>query len=302
MDQQIGIAQGNARLMSLAAQASVATAALLIAVKIVAWILTGSVGMLASLVDSVLDLLVSSINMLAIRYALKPADAEHRFGHGKIESIAGLAQAAFVAGSACFLVLHAIDRLRFPQPLADVSAGIGVLAFSIVMTAALLSLQGYVIRRTGSTAIRADALHYRSDVFTNLGIIVALILVQYGWTWTDPVIAMAISVYIITTAVRIAGDALRQLTDRELEPELRNQILSSAHNHSEVLGIHDMRTRQAGQTRFVQLHLELDQRLSLSQAHEIADEVEAHIREILPGAEIIIHQDPVSKTDRSNLD
>lgn len=301
MDQQIGTAQENARLLSLAALASVVTAALLIAVKIVAWVLTGSVGMLASLVDSVLDLLVSSINMLAIRYALKPADAEHRFGHGKIESIAGLAQAAFVAGSACFLILHAIDRLRFPQPLADVTAGIGVLAFSIVMTGVLLSVQGYVIRRTGSTAIRADALHYRSDVLTNLGIIVALILVQYGWTWTDPVIAMAISVYIITTAIQIAGDSLRQLTDSELEPGLRNRILSSAHNHSEVLGIHDMRTRQAGQTRFVQLHLDLDQRLPLSRAHEIADEVEARIREILPGAEIIIHQDPVTKADKSKL-
>jgi len=302
MDQQIGTAQGNAKLLSRAALASVVTAALLIAVKIVAWILTGSVGMLASLVDSVLDLLVSSINMLAIRYALKPADAEHRFGHGKIEAIAGLAQAAFVAGSACFLILHAIDRLRFPQPLADVTAGIGVLAFSIVMTGALLSVQGYVIRRTGSTAIRADALHYRSDVLANLGIIVALILVQYGWTWTDPVIAMAISVYIITTAIQIAADSLRQLTDSELEPGLRNRILFSAHGHSEVLGIHDMRTRQAGQTRFVQLHLDLDQRLPLSRAHKIADEVEARIREILPGAEIIIHQDPVNKADRSKLD
>src|SRR5512147_956774 len=151
------------RLLRLATHASVATATLLITGKLVAWVMTGSVSVLASLVDSMMDVAASLINLFAVRYSLVPADSEHRFGHGKAESLAGLAQTTFIAGSAVFLILQAIDRLLHPRPLEDVGVGVGVMVFAILATVALLLFQRHVIRATGSTAIRADALHYTTD-------------------------------------------------------------------------------------------------------------------------------------------
>lgn len=289
---------GAATLMKAATYASVAVATLLIAVKAVAWGMTGSVSILSTLVDSFLDVLASGVNLLAVRHALQPADAEHRFGHGKAEPLAGLAQAAFICGSAIFLVLHAVDRLRYPHELDDVKTGVAVMLFAIVMTLGLLAIQRYVIRKTGSTAIRADALHYASDLLANISIIVALYLSTLGWIWADPVFAIGVAIYIFYSASHIAYDAFQQLMDRELPDEIQQQILAVAHKHPAVLGVHDLRTRQSGQTRFVQLHLELDQALSLHEAHAIADEVDAAIKTILPDAEIIIHQDPVGVTGK----
>ena len=286
----------NARLLKLASAASVATAGSLVLAKLAAWYVTGSVSLLASLVDSVMDSIASLINMVAIRYSLQPADAEHRFGHGKAEPLAGLAQAAFISGSAVFLIFHAVDRLRYPHELEHMGIGYGVMLLAIVLTVALLALQRHVIRLTGSTAIRADALHYATDLLTNLSIIFALYLASLGFNWADAVFAIGIALYIFYSAFRIGYDAFQQLMDRELSADIQQQILSIAKSNSAVLGVHELRTRQSGRTRFVQLHLELDQNLSLSRAHEIADEVEAGIKSFLPDAEIIIHQDPVSRS------
>jgi len=283
----------KARLLKRTAMASVATASVLIIVKFAAWLLTGSVSILASLVDSLMDSMASLINLLAVRWSLQPADAEHRFGHGKAEPLAGLVQAAFISGSAVFLVLHAIDRVRHPGPLEAVSVGIWIMVFSIVMTLGLLFIQRRTIRVTGSTAIRADALHYASDLLTNVGIIVALVLASHGWQRVDPVIAIGVAIYIFVSALRIGHAALQQLMDRELPIDIQQQILNAVRHQPDVLGVHDLRTRQSGQTRFVQLHLELDADLPLAQAHAIADQVDAAIKALLPDAEIIIHQDPV---------
>ncbi|HID48690.1 MAG TPA: cation diffusion facilitator family transporter, partial [Chromatiales bacterium] len=223
-----------------------------------------------------------------------PADAEHRFGHGKAEPLAGLAQAAFICGSAIFLVLHAIDRLRFPRPLEGVATGVGVMLFAIIMTLGLLAVQRHVIRRTGSTAIRADALHYASDLLTNISIIVALYLSTFGWNWADPVFAIGVAGYIFYHALRIGDDAFQLLMDRELPAEAQDRIRGIALDQDGVRGIHDLRTRQSGQTRFVQLHLELDDALPLIEAHAIAAAVEQAIQGALPGAGVIVHQDPVS--------
>ncbi len=284
----------NARLLKLASTASVATAGCMIVVKLVAWYITGSVSLLASLIDSVMDSLASLINLFAIRYSLQPADAEHRFGHGKAEPLAGLAQAAFISGSAIFLILNAVDRLNFPREIEQVGIGVGVMLLAIVFTLALLALQHHVIRITGSTAIRADAMHYASDLLTNLSILLALYLSTLGWGWADPVFAIGISIYIFYSSFQIGRDAFQQLMDRELPIEIQQQILAVAMDTPAVLGVHDLRTRQSGQTRYVQLHLELDQDLPLSQAHTIADIVEDRIKAILPDAEIMIHQDPVN--------
>lgn len=285
-------------MLTLATYASVGTALILIVAKLTAWLMSGSVSILASLVDSVMDSLASLINLLAVRYSLQPADREHRFGHGKAEPLAGLAQAAFIAGSAVFLILHAIDRLRYPHALEDVTTGVGVMLLAIVMTLGLLAVQRHVIRRTGSTAIRADALHYASDLFTNISVIVALLLAAIGWTWADPVFAIGVALYIFYSAFHIGHDAFQLLMDRELPAAVRAQIRAIALAQPGVQGLHDVRTRQSGQTRFVQLHVELDDRLPLREAHAIADAVENNIRAALPESEVIVHEDPVSLTAR----
>ncbi len=282
----------RAGLLKLASIASVITAGFLIVAKLAAWYVTGSVGLLASLVDSVMDSIASLINLFAIRYSLQPADEEHRFGHGKAEPLAGLVQAAFIAGSAIFLIFHAIDRLRLAQPLERVGVGVGVMILAIVMTLILLAIQRYVIRKTDSTAIRADSLHYATDLLTNVSILLALYLTTLGWTWADPVFAIAVAIYIFYSAFHIGHDSFQQLMDRELPADILEKILATAMSHIEVTGTHELRTRQSGQTRFVQLHLELDEEMSLKRAHEIADEVEAEIKAFLPGAEVLIHQDP----------
>ncbi len=282
----------HAGLLNLASIASVLTASFLIVAKLAAWSLTGSVSLLASLVDSVMDSIASLINLFAIRYSLQPADEQHRFGHGKAEPLAGLAQAAFIAGSAVFLIFHAIDRLRFTQTLEQVGIGLWVMALAIVMTVALLAIQRYVIRKTDSTAIRADSLHYLTDLLTNMSVLLALYLSTLGWTWADPVFAIAVAIYIFYSAWRIGHESFQQLMDRELPDDILQKIQATAMSHPEVMGTHETRTRQAGHTRFVQLHLELDEDLPLKTAHAVADQVEAEILLFLPGAEVLIHQDP----------
>jgi len=229
----------HSRLLRLATNASVATAAILIAGKLVAWAMTGSVSVLASLVDSMMDVAASLINLFAVRYALMPADHEHRFGHGKAESLAGLAQTTFIAGSAVFLILQAFDRLLHPRPLEDVGVGVGVMVFAILATLALLILQRHVIRVTGSTAIRADALHYTTDVLTNASIIIALLLSGYGWPGIDALFALGIAVYILYSAWHIGHEAFQLLMDRELPDEQRQRI-----RHSEAFQKKSHRGRQ----------------------------------------------------------
>jgi len=292
----------RAGLLKLASAASVLTAGFLIVAKLVAWSMTGSVSLLASLVDSVMDSIASLINLFAIRYSLQPADEAHRFGHGKAEPLAGLVQAGFIAGSAVFLVFHAIDRLRFNHSLEQVGVGYGVMVLAIVMTLGLLAIQRYVIRKTGSTAIRADSLHYLTDLLTNVSVLLALYLSTLGWTWADPVFAIAVAIYIFYSAFHIGHEAFQQLMDRQLPEDILQQIRTTAMSHSEVMGTHEMRTRQAGHTRFVQLHLELDENLPLKRAHAIADEVEAEIMMFLPGAEVIIHQDPIDNSSTGSSD
>jgi ferrous-iron efflux pump FieF len=288
----------KAKQLRIATYSSVATALLLVSMKLGAWLMTGSVSILASLMDSLMDSAASTLNLLAVRYSLVPADEEHRFGHGKAEPLAGLAQAAFISGSAVFLILHAVERLRFPRVLEDVGIGVAVMVVSIVLTALLLLIQRRAIQKTQSTAIRADALHYATDLLTNLSVIVALLLASYGWVWADSAMAIGVAAYIFYSAGRIGYEAVQHLMDRELGPEIEEQILTIARREPEVRGIHDLRTRQSGQMRFVQLHLELDGDLALVRAHSIADRIEREIAALLPDAEVIIHQDPSDVTER----
>ncbi len=278
--------------MRLATYASVATASVLILVKFIAWTLTDSLSLLATLIDSLLDVAASLVNLVAIRRALVPPDREHRFGHGKAEPLAALGQSAFIAGSAIFLVIQATQRISRPTPVLHGEIGIAVMGFSIVATLALVLFQRYVISKTSSLAIRADSLHYVGDILVNAAVILALLLVsQFGWTFVDPLFAMAIAAYILFNAWIIARGALDMLMDRELPEEERQRIHKVILENHEVLGMHDLRTRASGPQTFIQCHIEMDGELSLHQAHSIADRVENQLREAFPGAEVIIHQD-----------
>lgn len=283
----------SARLMRIATVAAVSVASVLVVTKFAAWLLTDSVSLLSTLIDSLLDVAASMVNLVAVRHALEPADREHRFGHGKAESLAGLAQAAFIAGSAAFLLLQAGERFYNPQEIVRTELGYAVMVFSIVLTIGLVLFQRYVVNKTGSIAIGADSMHYKMDVLVNLGVIVSLAVVaNMGWLWFDPFVAILIAGYILHGAWHLGEDALQVLMDRELPDGDRLEIRDIAISHPDVRNIHDLRTRTSGQHIFVQMHLEMDGAMSLYRAHEIADEVEASIMAAYPNAEVIVHQDP----------
>ena len=284
----------RARLMKIATYASASVACVLIAAKLIAWVWTDSVSLLATLMDSCLDAIASLITLFAVRHALEPADDEHRFGHGKAEALAGMAQSMFITGSALFLLLEASSRFFHPQAIEGSNVGIAVMILSILLTLGLLTLQKYVVRKTGSTAIAADSLHYRSDLYMNASVILALVLAVYGWQGFDAVFGIAIAFYILYSAYEIIQHAMHDLMDHELSDAERKQIRELVSQHPQAYGMHDLRTRKSGTTVFIQLHLELNDTLTLLDAHTISDQVEATLMAVYPHAEIIIHEDPIS--------
>ena len=280
-------------MMRRAATASVVVAAVLIAAKVGAWLATDSVAVLSSLLDSLLDAAASIVNLVAVRHALTPADEEHRFGHGKAEPLAGLAQSAFVCGSAVILLMEAIHRLGSPQPVQRPEIGIAVSVLAIALSAGLVWYQRRVVARTGSVAIAADSLHYGADALLNGAVVAAILIGAFlDAPLVDPLFGALISLWILRGAARIARQSFDLLMDRELPPGDRERILRIARARPEVLDVHDLRTRSAGTHIFVQMHIELDADMRLARAHEIADAVEHEIRAAYPNAEIIIHQDP----------
>ncbi len=289
----------NGRLMRLATYASVSVASLLIALKTGAWIATESIAMLSTLVDSLLDALASIVSLFAVRHALIPADQEHRFGHGKAEALAAMAQSAFIAGSSVLLLFQAGERFIHPRPLAAPGTGIWVMAVSIVLTVGLVAFQMWVVRRTKSVAVAADSLHYRGDILVNIAVIAALVLGSwFGFLYADPIFGTAIAIYILYNAWLIVREALDMLMDRELPDGERQRIRDIALAHEEVESLHDMRTRRSGQTSFIQFHLVMNAELTLLKAHEVSDEVELDLRQPFPDAEILIHQDPTGIVEK----
>ncbi|HVU22413.1 MAG TPA: cation diffusion facilitator family transporter [Rhizomicrobium sp.] len=283
----------NGALMTRAAWAAVGVAALLIILKTGAYIVTDSIAMMASLADSALDLFASSINLLAIRHALTPADDEHRFGHGKAEPLAGLVQAAFIAGSVAFLMIESTSRLVAPHPIEQGWLALAIMAISIGTTVALVTLQQIAVIRTGSVAIGADRMHYVGDLLTNVGVVVGIVLsTQFGLLEADPVIGMMVALVLAWSAWHVFRQSYDQLMDRELPDGERDKIKSIVMRHAEVRNLHDLRTRAAGVHTFIQLHIELDPAIDLTRAHQISDEVEHELCAAFPNAEVMIHQDP----------
>ena len=287
------------RLMRIATVASMSVALCLIGAKTVAWLLTESVSMLSSLVDSSLDFLASLVTFLAVRQALTPADADHRFGHGKAEALAGLTQAGFIAASGGGLLLNVGERVLHPQHVQQEMVGVAVSAIAIVLTLALVTFQSYVVRRSGSIAIGADKAHYMTDIVSNLAVGAALFLSgRFDLPLIDAVVAGAVAIYLLFGAWHVGIASLDVLMDRELPDGDRLRIVDIAKRHPEVQDIHDLRTRSSGLTKFIQLHIELDPTLPLTRAHEIGDQVEADIQAAFPDAEIILHVDPYGVEER----
>jgi ferrous-iron efflux pump FieF len=280
-------------IMRRAALASVSVSLFLVAIKTAAYFASGSVALLASLADSALDLFTAGLNMLAIHESLTPADAEHRFGHGKAEPLAGLAQGAFICASAVFLVVQAVQRLMAPQPIEHSLEALIVMCVSIFAAICLILYERHVVARTGSVAVTADATHYFGDVVSNVGVVVAIVLVsRLGWNRADPIIALLVALVLVVSAWSVLRASFDQLMDRELPDEERDRIVSIVRDHEDVLALHELKTRQAGGAVFIQVHLELDPHMSLARAHAISDQVEKAICAAFPHAEVIIHQDP----------
>jgi len=284
----------KAPMMGRAAIASMVVASTLIVVKAVAWFMSGSVALLGSLVDSVLDLAASVINFLAVRTSLEPPDEEHRFGHGKAEAIAGLFQASIIIGSAAFLMLESIGRLWAPTPVEASDLGIYVSILAIVLTLGLVMYQKHVVKHTGSVAIEADSLHYKGDLLLNAAVIVALWLsTSGGVSWADGAFGVAIALYIAWAASEIFRTSIDMLMDKEFQPAEREEIFNLVMGNPDVKGMHDLKTRRSGLSSFVQMHIEVDPEMSVYDAHAVADEVEATVGEVFSHADSLIHVDPL---------
>jgi len=281
------------RLMRWASVASMSVATVLIVAKTVAWLMTDSVGMLSSLIDSALDLVSSLITFVAIRMALTPADADHRFGHGKAEALAGVAQAGFITASAGGLLLTVVDRFLHPRAVQEEFVGVLVSALAIVLTLALMTFQSYVVRRTASLAITADRAHYTTDFITNIAVGVGIWLSsRLDQPLIDLAVAVGVALYLGVSAWSIGRHSIDVLMDRELPAEDRKRILDIVRRHPGVRSVHDLRTRSSGLHQFIQLHLVLHPTMSLGRSHVISDSVEAAIRDAFPQAEVMVHIDP----------
>jgi ferrous-iron efflux pump FieF len=292
----------DANLVKLATYSAIAVASILVAGKAYAWYLTGSLSIKASLIDSLLDTFASLLNFVAIYHALRPADDEHRFGHGKAEALASLGQSIFIAISATWLLKEIIERLYTPEPLIFSHLAVIVMICATVLTFFLILGQRYVIKRTKSLAVSSDSLHYQTDLLSNMGVLLCFYLSSYfNISYFDTGVSALISIYLLHSTWSIAKKSFDILMDRELPREIIESITKIAQSHHKVLGIHDLRTRSSGQNEFIQMHLDLDKDISLHQAHMIADEVATEINKIYPKAEVIIHQDPVSDDPKNPL-
>lgn len=283
----------RAALTRSAAYASIATALFLIGLKGWAAWRTDSTAMLGSLADTALDLLASVVTLVGVWYAARPADATHRFGHGKAEALAAIVQVMLIAVSATGIAARAIGRLVDGGETAAAQEGIAVSVIAMMATLLLLWWQRRVIRLTGSVAIRTDNVHYQSDLLLNAAVIAALVLDQYmGWTQADPLFGLAIAAWLLWGAFRAGADAVDMVMDREWPEEKRTRFLDVLARQPELYGVHDLRTRSSGALDFVQFHASVDPAMTVAEAHRVMDEIEARLEAEFPGVEVLIHPDP----------
>jgi ferrous-iron efflux pump FieF len=283
------------RLKTSAARLSVLAAAFLIVIKTATGLLTGSISVWASLLDSAMDVFASLINFVAVRAAARPADEDHAYGHGKAESLAGLFQTLVIAASGLFLIWEAGRRLVRPHPTKSEWVGIGTMLIAIGVSLALVARLKRVARETESQALRSDALHYATDVYTNSGALLALLIVALtGWTVVDPLISILIALYILWSAGGVGRESFDVLMDRRLPLDVDEQIANIVHSFRDqgVLGFHDLRTRRSGSQKFIDLHLEVERDKRLEEAHDLTVRVLRAIEAEIPRSRVQIHTDP----------
>jgi len=292
----------RARLTTRAALASIAMAVILIVLKSYAALQTSSMAMLGSLADSGLDFVASLIVLLGVRIAAAPADHDHRFGHGKAEALAALAQVIIITFSAMFIGFRATQRLIAGAETASAELGIGVSVIAMILTVALITYQRHVVQRTGSVAIGTDRLHYSSDLLLNGSVIVALVLDQYlSLRGADAVFGLLIALWLLYGAWSASSHALDQLMDREWPDELRERFLAATKEYPELAGLHDLRTRTSGTHNFAQFHVWVPAHWTVQEAHDRLDRVEEELQKRFPDTEILIHVDPEGQIDRETL-
>ena len=288
----------RASLTRSAAFASIAMAAFLLGLKLWATWRTGSTAMLGSLADTGLDLVASLATLWGVWFASQPADAEHRFGHGKAEALAAMFQVMLIVVSASAILFRAVERLAQGAQTAAAEDGIAVSVIAIAATFVLLWWQRRVIRQTGSVAIKADNVHYQSDLMLNLAVIAALVLDQYkGFEKADPLFGIAIAGWLMWGAWRAASEAVDQLLDREWPDDKRQRFVEIAARHPELSNLHDLRTRTSGAHDFVQFHVDLPGGMTVAQAHAVIERVERDLCGHFPGMELLIHIDPEGHVD-----
>lgn len=288
----------KAYLNSLATRTAVLVALIIVIAKFVAWWTTNALSLQASLLDSFLDVGASLLNFFAVKHALRPADAEHRFGHGKAEALASLGQSIFIAASSLWILSEGIQRFFSPETVEANTFSNMVMIISMLLTALLVMLQRYVFKRTHSLAVQADSLHYQTDFLTSAAVLVSLNASSYfNSPLLDSLIGIGIAVYIAITSWEILRKSLDILMDRELDSETIATIKNVCKNHSHVMGIHDLRTRSSGIRQFIQMHVDMNPNLSLLEAHHIALDITQSLKEVFPHAEILIHQDPFGHDD-----
>ncbi len=284
-----------------AALASVGVAGGLLLLKAFAAFQTGSVAMLGSLADTGLDLLASLVTLYGVKLAAEPADHDHRFGHGKAEALAALFQVALIAASAVGILWRAVLRFGDNAPTQDAGFGIIVSVGAIGATFVLLAYQRRIIRQTGSVAILADNVHYQSDLLLNLAVIAALALDQLaGLRGADPVLGIAIALWLLWGAFQASSHAVDMLMDREWPERQRSAFVEVAARQPGIKGIHDFRTRRAGSQDFAQFHMEVDGAQTVHQAHDIVERTERALRDVFPKVEVLIHLDPEGHVDTDN--
>lgn len=281
-----------------AAWVALGTALFLAGSKLAVGWLSGSVGVLSSLADSLADVAGSALTVWTVRLAHRPADEEHRYGHGRAEALSSLVQAAFVIASAVFILYLGARRLMEPEPLRYTGWAVGVMVLSLVLSLGVIAYQAWTLARVDSLAIEADSLHYKGDALSNLAVIVGIAVAgRGGLAWMDPAVGAGVALYLLAVAVSIFRRSADQLMDAELPEADRARIARIVESDPDVAGQHDLRTRSLGVAPHIELHLELDGGLSLAAAHDITDRVEAALKEAFQGAEVTIHMEPEGLED-----
>ena len=287
--------EAEARLKNQAARLSIITAASLILLKTVTGWFTGSISVWASLLDSTMDVFASTINYFAVRAASRPPDREHNYGHGKAESLAGLAQAAVICASGLLLISEAVRRLYTPHETASEWLGVATMLTAAVVSVLLVMRLRKVAGQTESPALAADAVHYASDVYTNGAALVALLVVALtGWRLADPLVSIAISGYIVWSAVTVGRDAIDVLMDKRLPREVDEAVARVVHRFQPegVVDFHDLRTRRSGSIKFIDFHLSVRRDLSFVAAHDLTVKVLHAVEAEIPRSRVQIHTDP----------